>query len=551
MSKPYLFFYYLVILVLLTFYSCSKQKGVRDVLVNAENIVEQQPDSALQLLNTILFPEDLNKSLFNKYNLLLLQAKDKSDKDITSDTVIFAVKDYYVQKKDYPNAAMAAFYCGRVWHERDNMEKAVKAYMEAENLAGKTENDNLKGLIQANLGILHRYHSSYDKAILSTKKAIGWYDKAKNYRNEIDALRITGDCFGINDKIDSAFYYYNESLNLAIVHNMFKQQSDAKNSMGVTLQKQGNYEQAIKLFHEAFAIPNDSVEQARILLNIARVYGLENKMDSVKIYLDKASAMHIGDPWLIRVSYLLKSEIAEKNKQYQDALNNYKEYYNYTEKVFNNAKNNELLEVQGKYDFEQLKTAKKESEVNFLKLLTIISLGLLGLGIFIFIYDMRYVHSKNLLLKSEQKVENLQKTTEQFSKRNYNIMRKLVGILCETALLANNLGKTEKEDEKKLLRRFNKIVYTQEQWDWHILYQMMNDARNGLYDKVRKNYSQLSESEFRVCCLTCETELSDKEIGIILGRTDEMVRRIRSDLRKKIGIPKGKDLITFFENAIQ
>jgi len=118
--------------VSLTFYSCSKQKGVRDVLVNAENIVEQQPDSALQLLNTILFPEDLNKSQFNKYNLLLLQAKDKSDKDITSDTIIFAVKNYYIRKKDYPNAAMAAFYCGRVWHERNNMEETVKAYMEAD-----------------------------------------------------------------------------------------------------------------------------------------------------------------------------------------------------------------------------------------------------------------------------------------------------------------------------------------------------------------------------------------------------------------------------------
>ena len=124
--------YLLINVLLLISYACSQQQGVNDILVQAENIVEQQPDSALQLLNSVLFPEDLDKSRFNKYNLLLLQAKDKDYKDITSDTIIFAVKNYYLQKKDNLNAAMAAYYCGRVWHERNNMNEAVKAYMEAE-----------------------------------------------------------------------------------------------------------------------------------------------------------------------------------------------------------------------------------------------------------------------------------------------------------------------------------------------------------------------------------------------------------------------------------
>ena len=95
--------------LLLTICSCSEQKEVNDILLKVENIVEQQPDSALQLLNTVLFPENLNKAMYNKYYLLLLQAKDKSYKDITSDTVIFAVKNYYIRKKDFSNAAIAAF----------------------------------------------------------------------------------------------------------------------------------------------------------------------------------------------------------------------------------------------------------------------------------------------------------------------------------------------------------------------------------------------------------------------------------------------------------
>ena len=320
MDKSFYSFRYVVILILLfTGYSCSRQERTQDILVQAENIIEQQPDSALRLLNSILFPENLDKSKFNKYNLLQIEAKDKDYKDITSDTIIFATKNYYVQKKDYSNAAVAAYYCGRLWHERNNVSEAVKAYMEAENLAEKIDNDNLKGLIHSNLGILHRYHSSYEKAIELFKNAVELYDKAKNYKNEINSLIMIGDCFLFSKKIDSAYYYYNESLNLAVLHNMFKQQSDVKNSLGVMYREQGNYEQSKILFHEAFAIQNDSVEQARILLNIAKVYALENNVDSVNFYLDKAIALNISNLWLIRTSYLLKSEISEKNNRYQEA----------------------------------------------------------------------------------------------------------------------------------------------------------------------------------------------------------------------------------------
>jgi len=542
----------------LTFFSCSKQKGVRDVLVNAENIVEQQPDSALRLLNTVLFPEDLNKSLFNKYSLLLLEAKDKNYKDITSDTVIFAVKDYYVRKKDYPNAAMAAFYCGRVWHERDNMEEAVKAYMEADNLADKTDNDNLKGLIQANLGILHRYHSSYDKAILFTKKATGWYDKAKNYKNEISSFRIIGDCFFLSKKIDSAFYYYNESLKLATMRDMPKLQSDVKESMGVAYKEQGLYEQAKKLFNEALAYPEDSVERARILLNIAQVYSLENNTDSLNHYLDRALKLDINNPWLVRTSYYLKSEIAEKNSRYQEALIYYKRYHEYNTKVFDNEKNNKLLEVQEKYDFEKIKNSNSQLIIKQQKTQIIFVLALLATllttGLVIFIFYRKSVQDKRLLMESKQKIKILQRMANDFSIEKHsfsNILLEQFDILSKTALITQELSEKEQVSGQKLLKKFNEIVYGKDTLDWNKLYQSMNSLKNGFYGKVRKKYPQLNEAEFRICCLTCDTGFSDKEIAIVLATTPDMVRKIRSKIRKKIGMATGEDFLVFFNKTIQ
>jgi len=187
-----------LLVLLLAFYACSDKKGINDILSRAENIVEQQPDSALRLLNAVLFPEDLSKNLFNRYHLLLIRAKDKNDRDITSDTIIFAVKDYYLGKKDIPNAAPAAFYCGRLWQERDNVSRAFEAYAEAEQLAEPTDDYDLKGLIQGNWGILNFTHHRCEQAIELLKKAVEMFDKARNYKNKINTLETIGDCFALN-----------------------------------------------------------------------------------------------------------------------------------------------------------------------------------------------------------------------------------------------------------------------------------------------------------------------------------------------------------------
>jgi len=540
--------------LLFTIYSCSRQKEVKDIIARAENIVEQQPDSALRLLNTVLFPEDLNDNRFNKYYLLLIQAKDKSYKDITSDTVIFAVKDYYVQKKDYPNAAFAALYCGRLWHERNNADKAIEAYTEAENLAGKTGNHNLKGLIYGNLGILHHEHSLYEKSIELNKKAAAMFDKAENHRNKISALGLTGDCFALSGKIDSAFHYYNESLKLADSCNIPELQSNVRQNMGVAYRELGRYEQAKKLFNEALAFPNDSVEQARILLNIAKVCILEDKPDSANLYLDKSLALQINNPWLMRTSYLLKSKIAEKQNRYPETLNYYKEFHQSTMDVFDSEKNNNLLEIQGKYDYEKLKNSQNQLIIKQQKAVIILSLALLITGIIIFVYYRKSVQNKRFLLETEQEIASLQKMAENFSGEHHtfrNILLEQFDILKKTALIKTVLSENEQANGQKLLKKINEIVYGQDKLDWNKLYKLMNNLKDGFYNKVRSKYPQLNETEFRICCLSCETDFTDKEIGIILGMTLNMVRRTRSDLRKKIGMSKGEDFLFFFENVIR
>jgi len=564
MNKSLALLKFLLIFLLFSFGSCSSQKEEKNILSDAENILEQQPDSALHLLNTILFPEELNQNMFNRYQLLLIQAKDKSDKDITSDTVIFAVKDYYVGKKDRRNAALAAFYCGRLWQERDSVKKAFDAYAEAEQLAKPTDDYNLKGLIQGNRGILHREHRSYENAIELLKNAVEMYDKAQNHKSTISALRIIGDCFLLNNNTDSAFYYYNESLKQADLYNLPKLKSGVKQSIGVACREQCLYGQAKKLFNEALAFPDDSVEQARILLNLAQVYAIEDNIDSVNIYLDKATELKINDPQLLLSSNLLMFEMARKQNRYQDALHYYQEYHRYTMEVFDSEKNNALLEIQGKYDFEKLRTSKKDSDIKFLAASIGLSGAIIVIEIIIFLFYLKSRQNKRLLLKIEQNYESMQKMSDDYSKEkernreieeNYSkehiafnqLLLEKFDIVTKTALLKSTLSESEQKSGHRLLKRFNEIVHGKDSLDWNTLYQIIDTIKDGLYRQIRNKYPQMSEQEFRIGCLSCETDFDDNQIAIILGTTINMVRRIRSDLRKKLGMTRGKGFIEFFK----
>jgi tetratricopeptide (TPR) repeat protein len=514
--------------------------------------VESYPDSALLLLDSITAPYDLKEEEYNKYLLLQIQAKDKLYRDITGDTLIFQVRDYYVQKNDMENAALAAFYCGRIWHERKNTDKAATAYLQANELANKTKNNNLKGVIYGNIGILYREHSLYKESIASSKDAVEMYDKAKNYRNKISALKLIGDCFLLMEQIDSAFHYYNESLELADLYNIPELQSNTRHNIGVAYRQKGYYyyNDAKRFLGEALSYSTDSVSQARILLNIAQVYILEDKNDSVKLYLDKALALNVQDIRLKRSTYLLRANMEEKEKKYADALKSYKEYYYSTMEVFDSEKNNKLQELQKKYDFEKIENTNNKLIISKQQILLLLALALLGLVTVAFIFYWKSVKNKALMTDLEQKIDGLQKMADNFSGKKQtfrNILLDHLNIIRKMASLKVEFKKEDLDTDEMHLKKFNKIVYGQDTLDWEKLYQVMNNLREGFHDRIREKYPQFNELEFRILCLTCE-KFDDTEIAIILDKTIPMVRKIRNKIRESLKMPKyTHDFLPFLE----
>ncbi len=74
-----------ILSILFSLYSCN---STPDYIQRAESVIELYPDSALQLLDSIIQPDELKEMEMHHYNLLKIQAKDKLYQDITQDIKI-------------------------------------------------------------------------------------------------------------------------------------------------------------------------------------------------------------------------------------------------------------------------------------------------------------------------------------------------------------------------------------------------------------------------------------------------------------------------------
>jgi tetratricopeptide (TPR) repeat protein len=533
--------------------ACSKQiEQEAMVLSEVENIVEQQPDSALSLLNSILFPENLKESQYNQFILLQIQAKDKCDKDITSDTIIFNVKDYYLKKKDYQRATLAAFYCGRVFREQNEVEKAATAYYEAEKYAEFIDDNNLKGLIQGNLSLLYFDQVIDDKAIVCGKQAVVLYDQAGNYKNEINVLLLIGNCFLFENEMDSAFYYYDRGLKLADSCKIIIEQVKTRQNISVAYREVGEFKKAKDLLQEALSFSiDDNTEKARILMNLAKTFIIENQLDSAKFYIDKSISLQAQDPALSMSTYLLLSEMNKSESRYKEALAYFKEYNDLLLKTIEENKYKELLELQGKYELEKLKNKNSKLVIDQQRTMLGFSVAFLCAVFIAFFFYRRSILDKKKLSESEQKIESLKKMAQSYSEGDDNSIRNILlhhfSIMKKVALIEKEVNEKDRMRGDYMIKRFNKIVYEQDTLDWDKFYKTINKLQNGLYDRVREKYPQLEEVEFRLCYLSSDkNELDDSEISVIMGMTISMIRKIRSEIRKKLGIPPYYSIHTFF-----
>ena len=536
--------------------ACTRSSNVEYYLKEAEKIVETNPDSTLSLLDSILIPENLKNNRYNDFLLLQIKAKDKTNKDISEDTVIFDVKNYYVKNDDLDKATMACYYSGRVLEAQKKHKEAMAIYMEAESYADKTsENYNLKGLIQSYIGYLYYDQLLQDEALIRFKKAAEYFKLADNHRNEAYTFRDIGSSFLLKKKTDSAFYYYQKGIDIVQTANDSICQSSIRLNIGLVFRREGNYKKSKEYLTHAIPFATNNITRAKIYSNIAQVLYTENKTDSAIFYFQKSLSLlkDSDDSFLEAKIYEFLSNIEATTGNYKKSLNYNKSRIESLKSIFDKNESQTILNIQKKYNYELIKNTNNKLLIQrqFL-FIVLLALGL-AIVIIIFLFRQKNLKKEKDLLEAEQKISQLSHMAKSYDMKEDSFRNKLLhhfDILKKSALLEGFLREDEKKHGEKLLKKFNEIVYNQASLDWDLLYQTMNELHNGFFDSLRETFPQLDESEFKVCCLIY-SDFTSAEIAIIIGQSINTITAKRSSIRKRIGVKDYGNIVDYLNSNVK
>ncbi|MFV0330697.1 MAG: hypothetical protein ACK5KL_12900 [Dysgonomonas sp.] len=548
---------YCITIISIICLACNTKHNTADqYLKEAEQIVEINPDSTLSLLDSILIPENLKGKRYYDFLLLQVKAKDKSNKNISEDTTIFDVKNYYIKNNDLDKATMASFYSGRVLEVQKKHKEAMAAYIEAESYADKTtENYNLKGLIQSYIGYLYYDQLLQDEALVRFKKAADYFQQAENYRNEAYTFRDIGSSFLLKKETDSAYYYYQKGIEIANTANDSVCQSSIRQNIGLIFRKQGNYKKSKEYLAQAIPFATNNITRAKIYSNIAQVLYTENKTDSAILYFQKSLVLldNSDDSFLKAKIYEFLSNIEAARGNHKISLDHNKNRIENLKNIFDKNESQTILNIQKKYNYELVKNTNNKLLIQrqFL-FIVLLALGL-AIVVIIFLYRQKSLKKERDLFEAEQKISQLSQMAKSYDKKEDSFRSKLLhhfDILKKSALLEGFLRDDEKKHGQKLLKKFNEIVYNQASLDWNLLYQTINELHNGFFDSLRETFPQLDESEFKICCLIY-SDFTNAEIAIIIGQSINTITAKRSSIRKKIGVKDYGNIVDYLNNNVK
>ena len=174
-----------LLLLLLAFTACGDNSSLTDVLNRAEALMNEHPDSALNLLRTLTFDDFQKEKNRARYALLHSQALDKNYIDVTNDSLISVAVDYYKDEDEVRNKFLSYYYMGRVHANGERYLQATSCLMASEQLVEEVGDDYLSGLLYSEMGRIYRLYYDYPKSLEAHQKAAEYYERAGKigYRN--------------------------------------------------------------------------------------------------------------------------------------------------------------------------------------------------------------------------------------------------------------------------------------------------------------------------------------------------------------------------------
>lgn len=288
MRKPYLTIG-ILIAAIISLVACSKKgedsSTLLPELVQAEAVMYEHPDSALQILQEMRIPTASQKLQNATWALLMTQAKYKNYID-QSDSLINIAHDYFMKHEDKRRKALVLYLKGAICNENES-EKAQKLFFEAAENAEEAKDTQLCYLIYSHLGNIYVFRSLNEYTLTIFNKIYQYAQELNNPKYISASLILLGRVYINQENYESAIESYKKAIETAeSIHDRDKIMRASNEISGVYLEIE-DYERALHYIKQALSIDDQKVTQGKIFLIFGKIYSENGRTDSAYHYLNK------------------------------------------------------------------------------------------------------------------------------------------------------------------------------------------------------------------------------------------------------------------------
>jgi len=424
MSGLYMIKKYVLFLVATSlFFACQRDELASPLLVQAEQLMQQHPDSALALLD--ITRHSIRKSSLGNaiWCLLITEAEDKCHIEQPSDSIINIAVNYFQQYRKSKKYMLSLYYKGCVLENLSQKDSAVAYYKKALKVAYyKPSSANLL-LIYSRMGALFASMHLQPEA-LNAYQNVSWYAAQINDSSSIAHAYINiGRIYTLSHDWDHSEDYYQKAIRIAQqTHNYKALKSALFEVCGLYIHTE-KFKSASACIQYLDSIKDISTpfDYAKACLTIGNQYRAVNQYDSAIVYLNKASLS--DDPYIRQSAYQSFYYLYEGLNKYKEAIPYNNKYWAYADSVQKRNNKKAVIEIVEKYKSEKL---LNETTSLQLKNTRIIITGLVSLLLFsILTAVIIIIYQRRLLLRNKtinrirqqlaeliQKVENNENTIQ-------------------------------------------------------------------------------------------------------------------------------------------
>ena len=288
----------------------------------------------------------------------------------------------------------------------DSLNEAGKMLLQSLSLQNEDKPTELLVKTYEHISRVYWDQDYPDKALDYAKKSLKAMENIDNDSLRISVYNRMASSYYLSDvknRHDSATFYYNKTLGLAIATNDTRHTINAYNNLGAVLISQGKPDEALEMFERSHSVAKQKrKDNATYYYNRSRCFENKNLWDSCVVAIRKSLAYQDSTDFEARGKLYRRLYKAEKHLNHLDHACLYADSaMDFTDKSLKERQRDELKSVTERYQHEKYESDLRLQRTHWLVvvLIVIVVFGILFLG--------QTIRNKHKMIGLQRRMENL------------------------------------------------------------------------------------------------------------------------------------------------